>query len=198
VRTAQRTYLISERFDRIGLTGRRHVVSIGKAHEAFVQGAYRNWVETSLALANRGCLSSQQADAVSILRDFGRLIGNTDMHSGNLGLFVPLDGARRGRFELAPVYDMLPMRWRPDPLQGGVQEYTWFAPDDAALASRAAPVAQVFWGRLAECGGASDELRRVAAEMAEKLRPEVPGAEIVERPRGGIPGARTEAKLQPR
>jgi hypothetical protein len=93
-----------KRFDRIGLNGRRHVVSIGKAHEAFVQGAYRNWVETSLALANRGCLSSQQADAVSIIRDFGRLIGNTDMHGGNLGLFVPLDGVQRGRFELAPVY----------------------------------------------------------------------------------------------
>ncbi|MFO1297307.1 MAG: hypothetical protein U1F25_13120 [Rubrivivax sp.] len=25
----------------------------------------------------------------------------------------------RGRFTLAPVYDMLPMRWRPDLLSGG-------------------------------------------------------------------------------
>ncbi len=170
VRTAQRTYLISERFDRIGLAGRRHVVAIGKAHEAFVQGGYRNWVETSRALASRGFLSSRQAEAVSIIRDFGRLIGNTDMHSGNLGLFVALDGVRRGRFELAPVYDMLPMRWRPDPLQGGVQEYTPFAPENAALASRAAPLAEVFWSRLAECDGASDELRRVAADMTKKLR----------------------------
>ncbi len=184
VRTAQRTYLISERFDRIGLTGRRHAVAIGKAHEAFVQGAYRNWVESSSALANRGCLSSQHADAVSIIRDFGRLIGNTDMHSANLALFVPLEGVRRGRFELAPVYDMLPMRWRPDPLQGGVQEYTPFAPEDAALASRAAPLAKEFWNRLAKCEGASNELRRVAADMAEKLSPDVPGTDVVERPRG--------------
>jgi hypothetical protein len=67
---------------------------------------------------------------------------------------------------------MLPMRWRPDPQQGGVQEYTSFAPEDAALASRAAPVAEVFWNRLAECDGASDALRRIAADMAEKLRPD--------------------------
>lgn len=66
--------------------------------------------------------------------------------------------------------------WKPDPLQGGVQEYTPFALEEAALASRAAPLAQGFWNRLAQCDGASDELRRVAAKMAEKLSMELPRA----------------------
>ena len=117
--SAQRGYLVLERFDRIGMHGRHHVVSIGKAHEAFVQGTYRNWAESSAALANRGCLSRPEAQAAGVIRDFGRLIGNSDMHGGNLALYVDIDGIRRGRFVLAPVYDMLPMRWKPDALQGG-------------------------------------------------------------------------------
>lgn len=169
VRTTERTYLISKRFDRIGPLGRRHVVSIGKAHEAFVQGAHRNWMETSLALWHRGSLSAEQADTVSIVQNFGRLIGNTDMHSGNLSLFVPMNGVRRGRFELAPVYDMLPMRWRPDPLQGGVQDYATFEPDDAALASRAVPLAHVFWDRVANCNDVSNQLREISTQMAHRV-----------------------------
>ncbi|MGE4239783.1 HipA domain-containing protein [Ramlibacter sp.] len=170
-RTRRRAYLISQRFDRVGPTGRRHVVSIGKAHEAFVQGTYRNWPESCAALVSRGCLSLQEAGAARTVFDFGRLIGNTDMHSGNLGLFVGLDGILRGRFELTPVYDMLPMRWRPDPALGGVQPYAPFAPDDGALASRAAPVAEAFWTTLSQSKSVTRELRDVASEMAARLRP---------------------------
>jgi serine/threonine protein kinase HipA of HipAB toxin-antitoxin module len=42
---------------------------------------------------------------------FGQFIGNTDMHFGNLSFFV--DNVARPRFEVAPIYDMLPMMWRP-------------------------------------------------------------------------------------
>lgn len=46
---------------------------------------------------------------------FGRLIGNTDMHDGNLS-FVPgppLPGRPTAPLALAPVYDMLPMAYAP-------------------------------------------------------------------------------------
>ncbi|MFO1268868.1 MAG: HipA domain-containing protein [Rubrivivax sp.] len=41
--TATRTCLLSERFDRVGARGRRHVVSIGAAHAAFVATGWTNW-----------------------------------------------------------------------------------------------------------------------------------------------------------
>ena len=62
---------------------------------------------------------------------FGRLIGNSDMHSGNAGLFVKgesLQEMLQGKFSLAPVYDMLPMRWKPDAMMG-VFGYEPFEPD---------------------------------------------------------------------
>ncbi|MEJ8838100.1 HipA domain-containing protein [Ramlibacter sp. AN1133] len=182
--TAQRAYLISERFDRIAATGRRHVVSIGNAHRAFVHGVYRNWAESCEALASRGSLAREDADRARTLLDFGRLIGNTDMHSGNLALFVQLQDVRKGRFRLAPVYDMLPMRWRPDARSGGVAEYTRFAPDGGALASPAAPMAREFWQALAALPAVSRKLRTVAGQMVDTIQEQAPLAALGQGPRG--------------
>lgn len=181
--TGQRTYLISERFDRVGATGRRHVVSIGSAHRAFVHGVYRNWAESCEALASRGSLPREDADVARTFLEFGRLIGNTDMHSGNLAVFVQLQDIRKGRFELAPLYDMLPMRWRPDARSGGVAEYTRFGPDAGALASDAAPIAVEFWQTLSGLQEVSPQLRAVAEQMAETIEEEAPKPRPHERPR---------------
>lgn len=168
VRTAERAYLISQRFDRTQAGGRRHVVSIGAAHSAFVPGTYRNWSETAGALEARRSLSRQEAALVRTAAAFGRLIGNTDMHSGNLGLFVDLAGVKRGAFALAPIYDMLPMRWRPDPSRGGVDDYTPFTPADASVGP-AATMALQFWTELAGDSRASTALREVALEMRPRV-----------------------------
>jgi hypothetical protein len=53
------------------------------------------------------------ADA-ALLFAFGTLIGNTDMHAGNLS-FV---GDRGRPYELSPSYDMLPMTF--SPTAGGI------------------------------------------------------------------------------
>ncbi len=57
------------------------------------------------------------------------MIANTDMHFGNLSLFVDsVADLEKGQFTLAPCYDMLPMRYRPD---GGVvfdADYAEFDP----------------------------------------------------------------------
>nr|WP_236598911.1 HipA domain-containing protein [Ramlibacter monticola] len=172
--TGQRAYLISERFDRIGATGRCHVVSIGNAHRAFVHGVYRNWAESCDALASRGSLTREDAGVARTLLDFGRLIGNTDMHSGNLALFVQLQDVKKGRFRLAPVYDMLPMRWRPDARSGGAADYMRFSPDARALASQAAPIALEFWQALAGLQAVSRDLRIMAQQMAETIQEEMP------------------------
>jgi hypothetical protein len=91
------------------------------------------------------------------------------MHFGNLSLVVanPADAAR-GRFSLAPVYDMLPMRWRPD-VQSGAPDWLPFTPEPAGLASAARPVALQFWQRAADMAQAPQGWLQLAATMAQQL-----------------------------
>jgi HipA-like C-terminal domain len=168
VESATRTYLISERFDRIGKQGRRHVVSVGAVHAAFVAGSYSQWGATCDALARQRRLSTEDAARATALLQFGRLIGNSDMHAGNLGLVVRAEDLSKGRFSLAPVYDMLPMRWRPDPAIG-VQDYSPFEPDAASASGPAVGPAHEFWARLAAHQHVSRALRKVAGDMARRL-----------------------------
>ncbi len=161
-----RSYLLSQRFDRIGATGRRHVVAVGAVHEAFVPDSYRHWGTTCTALERQGRLSAPAAAQAQALLDFGNLIGNSDMHSGNLSLAVQREHLAKGRFTLAPVYDMLPMRWRPDATLGAAPEYEPFAPSPTALASGAREPAAVFWRELAQWRDVSTALRKVAAQMS--------------------------------
>ncbi len=183
--TPTRTYLISERFDRFGAHGRRHAVAIGEVHRAFVPDSYANWVATSAALARQGRLPQADHQTVTTLLAFGRLIGNTDMHSGNLALFVALPDLLKGRFTLAPAYDMLPMRWRPNASLGGNPDYAPFEPDHASLSSPAVAPAQVWWSALADHPDISPALRRVAAEMARRVAPTLRPGRPAREPRAG-------------
>ncbi len=167
--SSQRTCLISVRFDRIGLTGARHVVPLDAVHDAFVPGPRRDWAATCQALALQRRLPVEAAAQARTLLQFGRLIGNSDMHFGNLSLVVagPADAAR-GRFSLAPVYDMLPMRWRPD-VQSGELDWLPFTPDAADLASPARAVALRFWQRAVDLPATPKAFRHLAATMAQRL-----------------------------
>lgn len=171
VQTSSRTYLLSERFDRIGQFGRRHVVSVGAAHAAWVKGSYASWSSTCDALQRQGRLSQKEAQDVSDIAQFGRLTGNNDMHSGNASLFVAgqtLADIAKGQFELAPVYDMLPMRWRP--LRDlGLPDYAPFAVAEIVATDRARQAARHFWATLASQPLVSEPLRAVAATMAERM-----------------------------
>lgn len=169
VESPLRTYLISDRFDRIGERGRLHVVAIGDAHRAFVPSPRSDWSATAHALARQGRLSALDAARISALRAFGHLIGNTDMHAGNLALRVELQDLARGRFTLAPVYDMLPMRWRPNAAMGGAPDYAAFEPDGLSLSSAATVPAKDFWQQLETHDQVSRGLRRVAGAMVGRL-----------------------------
>jgi HipA-like C-terminal domain len=170
----KRTYLESIRFDRFGLhgTGRRHLVSLDAVHDEFTPGSRQNWAATCDALALQKRLTAREADAVRALYDFGHLIGNTDMHFGNLSLWC--DDPSSGRFALAPVYDMLPMRWRTDGFNG-LQDYSPFEP----LRGRSEPgvalvsprsIAQEFWQRASTHAPLSKAFCEVASTMAQRLR----------------------------
>jgi hypothetical protein len=169
VEAPRRTHLLSTRFDRVGARGRRHVLPIGALHEAFVGGPYSHWAATAQALERQRRLPAGTAAQVLALLHFGRLIGNSDMHAGNLSLVLARDDLGAGRFSLAPVYDMLPMRWRPDATLGGAPDYGPFEPDPAAAAGPARAVAARYWQALAELAAVSRGLRQTAAEMARRL-----------------------------
>jgi hypothetical protein len=75
---------------------------------------------------------------------------------------------------LAPVYDMLPMRWRTDGFNG-LQDYSPFEPlrgrgePGVALVSPRS-VAQEFWQRASTHAPLSIAFREVASTMAQRLR----------------------------
>ncbi|MEJ6002556.1 HipA domain-containing protein [Paucibacter soli] len=169
VRTKTRAYLMSDRFDRVGARGRKHVVSVGDVHREFVADSYANWATTCQALAGQRRLTSEDAERAKLALQFGRLIGNTDMHSGNLGLFVRPEDMARGRFSLAPIYDMLPMRWRPNPMLGGLPDYQVFDLDPMSVDGPAAAPALAFWSTLTEHDGVSKGLRTLAAQVRDLL-----------------------------
>jgi hypothetical protein len=108
VMCGQRAFLESRRFDRIGVRGRRGVVSLAALDDAFL-GRRRSWSDSAQALATLGHVGAGDVETIRRAAAFGRVIANTDMHFGNLSFFHEPGGA----FALAPLYDMLPMRYAP-------------------------------------------------------------------------------------
>ena len=167
--TARRSCLVSLRFDRVGAAGRRHAVPLHALHDAFVRGSRRDWATSVEALVAQRRLPVEAAAQVRALQHFGRLIGNTDMHFGNLSLMVAHTDVARARFTLAPLYDMLPMRWRPDAATGEMGLLP-FTPEAVDLQSAAQPLAAEFWRRTAAARGSSAEWRALARAMHERVR----------------------------
>ena len=169
VESSTRTYLESTRFDRIGPhgRGRRHAVALDAVHAAFVHGPRQHWAATCEALARQRRLSAGDAARIRTCMNFGWLIGNTDMHFGNLSLWV--DNPAKAAFELAPLYDMLPMRWRPDAFHG-LPDYAAFeAPHTLPGVEQARPLALQFWKQAAAHTALGKPLRAVARRMAQRL-----------------------------
>ena len=104
---AQR-FLEVERFDRVRALGRRSVHTFAALDPEFA-GSGGNWPVIAKALAQKGVITSLALDDACLRWAFGSLIGNTDMHSGNLACYTD----RAQPFSLAPVYDMTPMVFAP-------------------------------------------------------------------------------------
>lgn len=134
-----RTFLEVERFDRHGLWGRSRLSSLATLDAALLGDGSTDWVRMAHRLAELGLLARAEASRIEHLWWFGRLIGNSDMHAGNLS-FRP-----QGTLQLAPTYDMLPMRYAPlpggevpardfvPPLPLPPQRPVWLAAAEAAL-----------------------------------------------------------------
>jgi hypothetical protein len=84
-------FLESTRFDRPGLHGRRGVVSLAGWSDAH-DGVRDSWPEAAQRMRQQEWIGADVVEQMTLRWWFGRLIGKTDMHFGNLGLF--LDDAR--------------------------------------------------------------------------------------------------------
>ena len=172
--STKRSYLESQRFDRYLVDQtlyRRHVVSIRAIHDEFVKGSWTNWLASSEALAKLGLITQQELQNIASIFAFGHYIGNTDMHSGNLSFFV--DDVITPKIRLAPVYDMLPMMWRPDIHQGVLTDSpvrpqrmpTGFTAEQA----QARLWAIEFWEQAAQLDIGAD-LQAASLESARRLK----------------------------
>ena len=97
------------RFDRVGTLGRQALMSLTALDAEFVGAAHQPWPIITQQLALQGIVTPETAEAVELLWAFGTLIGNTDMHGGNVSFM-----SEQGRpFIAAPAYDMTPMTFAP-------------------------------------------------------------------------------------
>jgi len=104
-----RTLLASRRFDRTPQRGRVGVISFASLDLEFVGQANGHWPEIADALNQQGVITEEAVTRCKVAWAFGQLIANSDMHLGNVSA-LNLGGRP---YELAPVYDMLPMHYSP-------------------------------------------------------------------------------------
>lgn len=104
-----RTFLEVERFDRIGLTGRRGMVSLEAVNAEFLGLKEQTWEAATTALFESRQISQTDHDVLLRRTVFAQLIANTDRHFGNISFFID----EADRLTLAPAYDMLPMAFAP-------------------------------------------------------------------------------------
>jgi hypothetical protein len=171
-----RTFLEVERFDRVGAWGRRPVCTLYSIEAALLGLGDARWDRAAKALDESGLVDTAMRDLILTRWFFGNLIGNSDMHAGNLA-FYPA-----GRMlALTPSYDMLPMLYAPS--RGGEVPVPAFDPQlplpghEKAWLAAASPA-----GRFWEACGGNDlisapfrDICRRNAERVSELRARVAG-----------------------
>lgn len=163
-----RVFLEMERFDRVGPRGRIGVVSLGALANEHL-GRRDSWITAAAGLAERGIIARTDAEAVRRIATFGRLIGNTDMHFGNLSFRLSFDAP----LALAPVYDMLPMSLAP--LVGGAvpaREFEAPLPTSADLDiwNEIAELAENYWREVSMHDAVSADFAAQAKANISRVR----------------------------
>jgi hypothetical protein len=166
IQAGDRVFLEVERFDRLAGGGRRGLISLAALDAEFV-GSFASWVGTATELRRQGVIQEAALLEIRWLSLFGRLIGNTDMHGGNLSFFTR--GTRLTG--LAPVYDMSPAMYAPT--QGHLRTPSFGVPmpeaADTPLWSTARAAAQEAWSQIAAHPLISTEFRALAKTNAEAV-----------------------------
>jgi len=165
---AHQLFLEVPRFDRIGERGRRGVASLKALDDEFA-GLVADWPRIAAVLVQSGQLDETTYLQVQKLFAFGVLIGNSDMHPGNLSFFVDDVTKPAPEFTLAPLYDMLPMSLAPRP-SGQI-------PDALPMPKiginpplevwrEMLPLARNYWRQVSAHPGVADDVKQMAQNQA--------------------------------
>ncbi|HKY35104.1 MAG TPA: type II toxin-antitoxin system HipA family toxin YjjJ [Polyangiaceae bacterium] len=162
----EQTFLEVERFDRLPTGGRRGVISL-MALDAEYLGSMKSWTDSVVRLAAAGHVPSVAVRPTRIRELFGLLIGNTDMHPGNLAFI-----SRGSRVQaLAPSYDMLPMLFASTVGRGERKlALTTPTPRDAEVWRVASDAALEYWAALARESRLSTRFRGIALASLDQVR----------------------------
>ncbi len=162
-------FLESVRFDRVGSLGRAALISLAALEAEFVGGGSMAWPLMVRRLVAERHINRAAADTVNLLWAFGVLIGNTDMHSGNLS-FVHGQGRA---YDIAPAYDMSPMAFAPRS-GGGLPDTLFDATLHASVPNatwrRAEALAAVYLARMETATGFSPRFRPCIAALDQHLK----------------------------
>ncbi len=164
-----RVFLQSTRFDRTPTLGRRGLVSLAALDAGFYGHGRLEWWRFAPQLQRDGWLDTGEARRLRLLGWYGALIANSDMHLGNVALQLADDRP----LPLAPIYDMLPMRFRPATSGEIVErryEITLPAPEQHDDWHAAALMAQDFWRRVAGEARISAPFRSIADDAGAALQ----------------------------
>lgn len=164
-------FLEVSRFDRVGDRGRLGVVSLKALDDEFA-GLATDWPKIAAALVQSGKLSEAVYQQVQKLYAFGVLIGNGDMHPGNLSFFVDDITKPEPVYTLAPVYDMLPMSLAPRP-SGQIPDALPMPKiginPSLDIWKEILPLAIHYWRQVAEHPGVTEDVKQMAQNQAEIL-----------------------------
>jgi len=163
-----RRFLQSTRFDRTPVLGRRGHVSLRALDAAYFGVGRRPWLEMADVLLGQGWLTPRNAETLRVIGLFGEMIGNSDMHFGNLAF----DLQDEKPFGLVPIYDMLPMLYAPT-ASGAIVERNLDPPMPLpryqAAWRRAAQAAHAFWTSVESDTWVSAPFRAIAGGNAGKI-----------------------------
>ncbi len=167
-----RTFLEVERFDRCGVFGRLPLISLAVLDAAFIGSGNGDWPTVIEKLVSLSIMSKALVQDVLILWWFGRLIGNNDMHLGNLSFQLIKSEGQTVSVCLSPAYDMLPMLYAP--LSGGEVPLRKFAavlplPQQAIAWRIAYDAATFFWKVVSEDERISSTFQEIAQTNLEHL-----------------------------
>ena len=163
-----RVFLESRRFDRTP-QGRVGMVSLDVYDRQYI-GQGTNWVDTAQRIDRAGPerLSPADVETLCLLDAYGALIANTDRHHGNISLLL-----HEGQWQLAPVYDMLPMLYAPVASEIVPRDFAAQPPRPSvhtlAVWPRARELALAFWHHAAGDQRLSPAFRQTAQANAQTV-----------------------------
>ena len=164
IETPSHWFLESERFDRVGVRGRRGVLSLAAIHDDPADP----WARAATSLREAGRLTDDDARRLRWLDAFGALIGNTDRHQYNVVFFT-----EEGMPRLAPAFDQVSMLYAPT-ADGQLPARVFTVPnvtsDTLDVWDEARDAARQFWARGSEDARLSDDVRAICGTNARLLR----------------------------